>query len=109
MVYRWRRAVGALVLPLLWVALPGRALADPGGPGTAVIQAFLANVAHWIQVIASTVAVCTVAYGGLRHAAAHTAHAQAEAWRVIAAGVAGLVVALLAPTIVSIVQGLIPS
>ena len=54
-------------------------------------------------------AICTVAYGGLRHAVAHTAHAQAEAWRIIGAGVGGLVVALLAPTIIAIVRGLIPT
>jgi hypothetical protein len=55
------------------------------------------------------VAVCTIAYGGIRHAAAHTAHAQAEAWRIVAAGVGGLVIALLAPTIVAIVRSLIPA
>ena len=59
--------------------------------------------------LASFVSICTIAYGGLRHAAAHTAHSQAEAWRIIGAGVGGLVVALLAPTIVSIVRGLIPT
>ena len=78
-------------------------------PGTDVVQAFFANLAHWFEYIASFVSVCTVAYGGLRHAAAHNAHAQAEAWRIIAAGVGGLVVALLAPTIVAIVRGLIPA
>lgn len=77
--------------------------------GTQVIQTFFTNLAHWFEAIASFVAVCTVAYGGLRHAAAHTAHGQAEAWRIIAAGIGGLVVALLAPTIVAIVRGLIPA
>lgn len=61
------------------------------------------------QYLGSLVAVATVAYGGLRHAAAHSARAQADAWRIVLAGVGGLVIALLAPTIVSIVQGLIPS
>jgi hypothetical protein len=77
--------------------------------GTEVIQTFFSNLARWFEYIASFVAVCTVAYGGLRHAAAHTAHAQADAWRIIAAGIGGLVVALMAPTLVAIVRGLIPS
>jgi hypothetical protein len=85
------------------------AWAAPGGPGTAIITGFLANVAQWLQFVAGAVSVCTVAYGGIRHATAHTSHAQAEAWRVIVAGLGGLVVALLAPTLVSVVQGLIPS
>ncbi|HVB10106.1 MAG TPA: TrbC/VirB2 family protein [Bacillota bacterium] len=108
---QWRRVLG--VAPL-WFILAGAmlaptAVAAPGGPGTAVITGFLANVAQWLEFIAGTVSVCTVAYGGVRHAAAHTSHAQAEAWRVIMAGLGGLVLALLAPTLVSVVQGLIPS
>jgi hypothetical protein len=94
-------SLGALVAPAVWAA--------PGGAGTAVIQGFLSNLASWFQYLAAVVALCTVAYGGLRHAAAHSAHAQAEAWRIVAAGIGGLVIALLAPSIVSIVQGLIPS
>lgn len=81
----------------------------PTPAGTSVIQTFFSNLTQWFQDIAGFVAICTVAYGGLRHTAAHTAHAQAEAWRIIAAGIGGLVVALLAPTIVSIVRGLIPT
>jgi type IV secretory pathway VirB2 component (pilin) len=83
--------------------------AAPDGPGAAVLAAFLENVVRWFQYLASLVAVATVAYGGLRHTAAHSAHAQAEAWRIVLAGVGGLVIALLAPTIVAIVTGLIPS
>ncbi len=77
--------------------------------GTAVIAGFLSNTAHWFEYLASFVSVCTLAYGGLRVAAAHTPRAQADAWRIILAGIGGLVVALLAPTIVAIVQGMIPS
>lgn len=88
----------------------GQALAAaPPGSGAAILAGFLANLTRWFQYLASLVAVATVAYGGLRHAAAHSARAQAEAWRIVLAGVGGLVIALLAPTIVSIVQGLIPS
>lgn|GEM_PF-5519181 len=88
----------------------GRVLAaTPQGAGTAVLAAFIENVTRWFQYLATLVAVATVAYGGLRHAVAHSARAQAEAWRIVLAGVGGLVIALLAPTIVSIVQGLIPS
>lgn len=81
----------------------------PTVPGTEVIQGFLHNLAAWFQYIASLVSICTIAYGGIRHAAAHTAHAQAEAWRIVAAGAGGLVIALLAPTIVSIIRSLIPA
>jgi len=84
-------------------ALPG---ADPGG---AVLAAFLQDMARWFQYLAGLVAVAMVAYGGLRHAAATSPHAQAEAWRIVIAGLGGLVIALLAPTIVSIVAGMIPS
>ncbi len=104
-----------LLLPVLLAAVlacagvaPG-AWADPGGAGTAVITGFLTNVAQWLQFVAGAVSVCTVAYGGIRHATAHSARSQAEAWRVIVAGLGGLVLALMAPTLVSIVQGLIPS
>lgn len=102
-------AIAHFLLMLVVVAAPATAYAQPGGAGTAIVEGFLDNIVHWIQAIAGTVAVCTVAYGGLRHASAHNPHAQAEAWRIIAAGVAGLVIALLAQTIVSIVRGLIPS
>ncbi len=83
--------------------------AAPQGAGATVLTTFLGNVTRWFQYLASLVAVSMVAYGGLRHAAAHSARAQAEAWRIVWAGIGGLLIALLAPTIVSIVQGLIPS
>lgn len=111
---RWRRrgplvlgVTGALLLSHLALAAATGAPAD--APGAAVLAAFLQNLAHWFQYLAGLVAVATVAYGGLRHAAAHSAHAQAEAWRIVLAGLGGLVIALLAPTLVSVVTGLIPS
>ncbi len=107
----WRRALVAVSLLALFAcggAAPAGA-ATPGGAGTAVITGFLTNVAQWLQFIAGAVSVCTVAYGGIRHATAHNARSQADAWRVIGAGLGGLVLALMAPTLVSIVQGLIPS
>ncbi len=79
------------------------------GPGAPVIAAFLQNVTRWLQYLASLAAVATVAYGGLRYIVAHDSRAQADAWRLILAGMGGLVIALLAPTIVSIVQGMVPS
>lgn len=91
------------------LAGPAAAATEPSGQGAAILAQFLQNLAHWFQYLASLVAVATVAYGGLRHAAAHSAHAQSEAWRIVLAGVGGLVIALLAPTIVSIVESLIPS
>ncbi len=93
---------------LVLLAAPAHASA-PGGPAAMVLTQFLQNIARWFQYLASLVAVATVAYGGLRHAVAHTAHAQAESWRIVLAGVGGLVIALLAPTIVSIAASLIPS
>ncbi len=86
----------------------GVVAAVPGGSGAAVIAGFVHNVTSWLEYITSLVAVATVAYGGLRHAMAHSPRDQAEAWRIVLAGIGGLVIALLAPTIVSIVQGLIP-
>ena len=88
---------------------PVAGAAAPAGSGAAVVAAFLDNLTHWLQYLASLLAVVTVAYGGLRYAVAHTPRAQADAWRLILAGLGGLVIALLAPTIVAIVQGLIPS
>ena len=94
----------------LSIALTAPVLAAaPDSSGTAILTQFLQNVAHWFQYLASLVAVATVAYGGLRHAAAQSAHAQSEAWRIVLGGVGGLIIALLAPAIVSIVQSLIPS
>ena len=101
--------------PWVWLTLllsmhPGVALAAvPSGSGASVIAGFVQNVTSWLEYLTSLVAVATVAYGGLRHAAAHSPRDQAEAWRIVLAGLGGLVIALLAPTIVSIVQGLIPS
>jgi FtsH-binding integral membrane protein len=104
--------------PTLWTCLailllalgPRAAAAAPAdAPGAAVLAGFLQNVARWFEYLASLVAVATVAYGGLRHAAAHTARDQAEAWRIVLAGLAGLVIALLAPTLVAVVEGLVPS
>lgn len=103
--------LGALVvigLTISEAAAPALASA-PDGPGATVLAQFLQNLAHWFQYLASLVAVATVAYGGLRHAAAHSAHAQSEAWRIVLGGVGGLIIALLAPSIVSVVQSLIPS
>jgi hypothetical protein len=94
---RRRLLVAVSLLAILGYAGAGpQAWADPGGAGTAVITGFLSNVAQWLQFIAGAVSVCTVAYGGIRHATAHTARSQAEAWRVIVAGLGGLVLALMA-------------
>lgn len=99
----------AVTLLLLVTLARPAAAAPPDGAGAAVLAAFLQNVTRWFEYLASLVAVATVAYGGLRHAAAHSARAQADAWRIVLGGVGGLVIALLAPTIVAIVAGLIPS
>lgn len=104
---RWLPPAAAVVV-LVALSLPAAA-APPDGAGAAVLATFLQNVTRWFEYLASLVAVATVAYGGLRHAAAHSARAQAEAWRIVIGGLGGLVIALLAPTIVSIVAGLIPS
>ena len=104
-------ALGAAALahPAL-AAAPGASAASPAGTaGAAVLAAFLQNLARWFQYLAGLVSVATVAYGGLRHAAAHSASAQAEAWRIVVGGLGGLVIALLAPTLVAVVTGLIPS
>lgn len=104
-----------LLLPAAAVPFAGLALgvpalaAAPADPGAAVLAAFLQNVVHWLQYLAGLVAVATVAYGGLRHTAAHSPRAQAEAWGIVLAGLGGLVIALLAPTIVSIVTNMIPT
>lgn len=96
------------ILPhMAHLALASDSSAIPAG--TAVIAGLLSNTAHWFEYLASFVSVCTLAYGGLRVAVAHSPRAQADAWRIILAGIGGLVVALLAPTIVAIVQGMIPS
>lgn len=100
-------ASAATLAGLALVSAP--ALAAVPAQGSAVIAEFIGNVTRWLQYLASLVAVATVAYGGLRYAVAHSPRAQAEAWRLILAGLGGLVIALLAPTIVSLVQGLIPS
>jgi type IV secretory pathway VirB2 component (pilin) len=96
---------GAIWLTASSATVPGAV----SGPGATVIATFLQNVTRWLQFLASLAAVATVAYGGLRYIVAHDARAQADAWRLILAGIGGLVVALLAPTIVSIVQGMVPS
>ena len=83
--------------------------AVPTGAGAAQLGAFIQNLTQWFQYLAGLLAVATVAYGGVRQTLAHSARAQADAWRIVLAGLAGLVIALLAPTIVSVVQGLIPS
>jgi hypothetical protein len=101
--------LGALLLSHPALALAASQGGPAGQPGAAILAAFLENLARWFQYLAGLVAVATVAYGGLRHAAAHSAHAQAEAWRIVLAGLGGLVIALLAPTLVSVVTGLIPS
>ena len=108
---------GAAVALLLPAPVLAAALATSAGaaglpstdPGGMVLAAFLQDLARWLQYLAGLVAVVTVAYGGLRHAAATSPHAQAEAWRIVIAGLGGLVIALLAPTIVAIVTGMIPS
>ena len=102
-----------MVLVAAMILLPSRgawaAAATPSGPGVAELTVFIQNLTHWFEYLAGLFAVATVAYGGLRHTVAHSARAQADAWRIILAGLGGLVIALLAPTIVGIVQGLIPS
>jgi hypothetical protein len=89
-----------------WLAL---AVPAPAGGGAQVLAAFLDNVTRWLQYLATLAAVATVAYGGLRYAVATSPRAQAEAWRLILAGLGGLVIALLAPTLVGIAEGLIPA
>ncbi len=111
---RWRLLppVGSgLLLSLLVSASCAAASVSTAGvpPATAVIAGFLNNVAQWFQYLASLVALATIAYGGVRVAVAHNPRAQADAWRVILAGMGGLLVALLAPAIVSIIQGMVPT
>ena len=106
---RFRRVPWSALAALLVLPVPSLLAAAPAGAGAAVLTGYLQNVTHWLEYLASLVAVATVAYGGLRCAASHSPRAQAEAWRIVLAGVGGLVIALLAPSIVSIVQGLIPS
>ncbi|HVB11244.1 MAG TPA: TrbC/VirB2 family protein [Bacillota bacterium] len=98
----------AAVLVVAALTAPAAAAAPAGAAG-AVLATFLQNLTRWFEYLASLVAVATVAYGGLRHAAAHSARAQADAWRIVLGGIGGLVIALLAPTIVAIVTGLIPT
>jgi hypothetical protein len=98
----------ALVSPAVASAVTASAAGPVGGSGAAVLAGFLQNLAHWFEYLAGLVSVATVAYGGLRYAAAHSAHAQTEAWRIVLAGLGGLVIALLAPTLVAVVAGLIP-
>ncbi len=102
---RWLPVV---LVPLLFPA-PVAAAATAAPAGSQVLAEFIHNVTQWCEYLAGIVAVATVAYGGLRHTLAHTPRAQAEAWRIVLAGLGGLVIALLAPTIVAIVQGLIPT
>lgn len=106
--------VPSLTPPLpVWLAAASSTVAAvvPSGlgPGASVVAAFLQNVTHWFQYLASLAAVAMVAFGGLRYVLAGNSRAQADAWRLILAGLGGLVIALLAPTIVAIVQGLVPS
>lgn len=108
MALRGARAVVLLAGTLLLPASPVWA-AVPGGAGAAELASFLHNLTQWFEYLAGLFAVATVAYGGLRHTLAHSARAQADAWRIVLAGLGGLVIALLAPTVVGIVQGLIPS
>lgn len=98
-----------LGIPLAF--LPARVVlaAAPSGSGAVVLSTFIQNLTRWFEYLAGLLAVATVAYGGLRHTLAHSPRAQAEAWRIVLAGLGGLVIALLAPTIVGIVQGMIPS
>lgn len=108
LVRRIARSRWVWLVALLWLHAGVATAAAPSGSGATVIAGFIQNVTSWLEYITSLVAVATVAYGGLRHAAAHSPRDQAEAWRIVLAGLSGLVIALLAPTIVSIVRGLIP-
>jgi len=102
------KLVAAAALWWAWADIPAAAAADVPA-ATAVISGFLLNTAHWFQYLASVVAVASIAYGGLRLAVATSPRAQAEAWRVVLAGIGGLLLALLAPTIVAVVSGLVPA
>jgi Na+/melibiose symporter-like transporter len=104
-----RAYIVVLGIPLAF--LPARMVlaAAPSGSGAVVLATFIQNLTRWFEYLAGLLAVATVAYGGLRHTLAHSPRAQADAWRIVLAGLGGLVIALLAPTIVGIVQGMIPS
>ena len=111
---RWAGRSLAVLAALGLSGLPGAAALAASAPaapgaGAGILAGFIANVTHWLQYLVSLVAVATVAYGGLRYALAHSPKAQADAWRLILAGLGGLVIALLAPTLVSIVQGMVPT
>jgi hypothetical protein len=110
LIRRWGLSLGSGLCLVILVSAVCQAASTATVPAaTAVIAGFLNNVAHWFEYVASMVALTTIAYGGIRVAIAHNPRAQADAWRVILAGMGGLLIALLAPTIVSIIQGMVPT
>ncbi len=92
------------ILPVVLAAPP-----PIGGPAGATIIQLLNNVVSWFQYLAGGVSTTVLAYGAIKYMMAHSPRAVEDARRVLTVAVLGLVVALLAPTIVSLVSSLVPS
>ncbi len=80
-----------------------------GGQAGATIIQLLNNVVSWFQYLAGGVSTAVLAYGAIKYMFAHSPHSAEEARRILTVAVLGLVVALLAPTIISLVTSLIPA
>ncbi|MDA8145777.1 MAG: pilin [Thermaerobacter sp.] len=97
---------------LLWAMLAGSALAQTvptvGGNAATTITELFANLVRWFQYVAGGVSTAVLAYGALKHMISHTPYALEESKRIMTVAVVGLLIALMAPTIVSLITSLIP-
>ena len=102
-----------VTMVILWGIMAGTAMAQTvptvGGSAATTITELFANLVRWFQYVAGGVSTAVLAYGALKHMISHTPYALEESKRIMTVAVVGLLIALMAPTIVSLITSLIPA